>query len=348
MWSYLVRRVLLMIPTLFGVTIVSFVIMQLAPGDPLLMQADAGGAGGRSAQTREAFLLQKRDLKLDKPLVLNFNDFRDFTAPIDAAAHFLGLAPAEVAAELAELAEKPDDPVAKARLAFLRSLPIADFDERLTEPEQREGLAAAVLAYTRVYCEDTGSHGVPAAIGVLKSDADLHDRIGAIRALEYMVPEPFRYTFSRTPLASEAPLIESTWRSWWQKAEAKFSPIDADRRKVLAARLQKLATETDRQDTVQPVGTVRSGRHAVFHRRAVGRIAAGSKGDRGDVPAALQQQAAGDRRAAGRLGRAGGRSGSELAGPLRRPARAVSADDGGESCGMLSATRNMPTWSGGW
>ena len=74
LWSYLLRRVLLMIPTLFGVTIVSFVIMQLAPGDPLLTQADQGGVAGRSAQTRESYLLQKRDLQLDKPLVLNFND----------------------------------------------------------------------------------------------------------------------------------------------------------------------------------------------------------------------------------------------------------------------------------
>ena len=61
----------------------------------------------------------------------------------------------------------------------------------------------------------------------------MHDKIGAIRALEYMVPEPFRYTFSRTPLASEAPLVESTWRSWWEQAESKFPPLDADRRKVL-------------------------------------------------------------------------------------------------------------------
>ncbi|HEX4144854.1 MAG TPA: ABC transporter permease subunit [Pirellulales bacterium] len=246
MWSYLFRRVLLMIPTLFGVTIVSFVIMQLAPGDPLLMQADSGGSAGRSAQTREAFLLQKRDLQLDKPLVLNFDDFRDFAPSIDPAAHFLGLTPPEVATELTALAETPDSAVAKVRLAFLRSLPIADFDSRLAKPE-REGLAEAVLAYVRVYCEDTGSHGVPAAIAVLESDADVHDKIGAIRALLYMVPEPFRYTFSRTPLASEAPLIETTWRTWWQRAEAKFPPVDADRRQALEEKLNRLAAETDRQ-----------------------------------------------------------------------------------------------------
>ncbi|HTU24326.1 MAG TPA: ABC transporter permease subunit [Pirellulales bacterium] len=247
MWSYLVRRLLLMIPTLFGVTIVSFVIMQLAPGDPLLMQLDSGGAAGQSAQTREAFLLQKRDLKLDKPLVLNFNDYRDFSAPVAAAAHLLGLTQDQVAAELNTLADDAGDSASKARLAFLRSLPISDFNHRLSQAKQREGLAAAVLAYARVYCEDTGSHGVPAAITLLKSDADLHDQIGAIRALEYMVPEPFRYTFSRTPLAGETPLVETTWRVWWERAKANFAPLDADRQHALAKRMTALAAETDRQ-----------------------------------------------------------------------------------------------------
>jgi ABC-type dipeptide/oligopeptide/nickel transport system permease component len=254
LWSYLLRRVLLMIPTLFGVTIVSFVIMQLAPGDPLLMQADAGGNASRSAQTREAYLLQKRDLQLDKPLVLNFNDFRDFSAPITAASHFLGMTPKQVAAELSALSEKPSDSVAKARLAFLKSLPIKDFSQRLDGSTQREALATAVLAYSGVYCEDTGSHGVPAAIAILESDADLHERIGAIRALVHMVPEPFRYTFSRTPLQSEALSVESTWSAWWTQAQSKFRGVDEDRQKLLRQQLDRLAIETDRQSVLDALG----------------------------------------------------------------------------------------------
>ena len=58
MWSYIIRRLLLMIPALFGVTIVSFVIMQIAPGDPMLSQLSAEGAAGESSQTREAYLIQ--------------------------------------------------------------------------------------------------------------------------------------------------------------------------------------------------------------------------------------------------------------------------------------------------
>jgi ABC-type dipeptide/oligopeptide/nickel transport system permease component len=243
----LVRRLLLMIPTLFGVTVVSFVIMQLAPGDPLLAQLDSGGSAGQSSQTREAFLLQKRDLNLDKPLVLNFNDFRNFSKAVRAAAHFLGLTQTQMAAELGELAAGPTTPEGRERLAFLESLPITDFDHRLKEPAQRESLAATTLAYVRVYCEDIGSHGVPAAIEVLESDAPLSDRIGAIRSLGSMVAEPFRYTFSRTALASEAPLVETTWSAWWEQAQSKFQPLDEDRQKVLRQRLDGLAAEPDRQ-----------------------------------------------------------------------------------------------------
>ena len=75
-----------MIPTLVGVTIVSFCIMQLAPGDPLLSQLGAQGSTGESSQTREAYLIQKRDLKLDKPLLLNFRGFRDYREVMRNAA----------------------------------------------------------------------------------------------------------------------------------------------------------------------------------------------------------------------------------------------------------------------
>ena len=86
MWTYIVRRLLMMIPTLFGVTVVSFCIMQLAPGDPVKAKLGAAGMTGQSSQTREAYLVQKRDLHLDKPLVLNFRYFTDYSEPIRQAA----------------------------------------------------------------------------------------------------------------------------------------------------------------------------------------------------------------------------------------------------------------------
>jgi len=38
MRSYLLKRILLMIPTILGISMVSFLIIQLAPGDPATMR----------------------------------------------------------------------------------------------------------------------------------------------------------------------------------------------------------------------------------------------------------------------------------------------------------------------
>jgi len=51
MWSYILKRVLLMIPTLFGILLITFVIRQFVPGGPVeqmvaqLQGRDAGGEG---------------------------------------------------------------------------------------------------------------------------------------------------------------------------------------------------------------------------------------------------------------------------------------------------------------
>ncbi len=49
MWAYILKRVLLMVPTLFGVLLVTFVVVQFVPGGPVdqyLAEARAGlGAG---------------------------------------------------------------------------------------------------------------------------------------------------------------------------------------------------------------------------------------------------------------------------------------------------------------
>lgn len=237
-----------MIPTLFGVTVVSFVIMQLAPGDPLLNQLGAGGTAGQSSQTREAYLLQKRDLKLDKPILLNFNYFRNFRDAISIAAWFRARSDQEVAEELGKLSAEPVDTDAAARLTFLRSLDIDRFDERLLDASQRAPLATAVAAYVRAYLEDLGSPGVPAAIDLLRSnDVNEREKIGLVRSLELMVPEPFIYTYSRDPSERDTPLVTSTWRVWWNRNKEKFPAVDSDRQQHLSEQLKKLVAEPSRQ-----------------------------------------------------------------------------------------------------
>src|SRR5881227_947521 len=57
MWSYILKRLLLMIPTLFGILLITFIVIQFVPGGPVeqmvaqLQGREAGGgeAGGRAA-----------------------------------------------------------------------------------------------------------------------------------------------------------------------------------------------------------------------------------------------------------------------------------------------------------
>lgn len=234
MWTYLVRRLLLMIPTLFGVTLVAFVVMQTAPGDPQLIQLGPGGTAGQSTETREAYLIRKRDLKLDKPLVLNFNYFRDYTQRVRLAAYFMAVSKEQLASELAAIAQlargevlpaepanvgkrkgqretnptlppaeplrspspRVTEPTLAEQLAFLRSLGIDAFESRLADPKQHPLLARAILHYVQTFCEDHGIYAVPATIQLLRSaDTARRLRVGAVRCLVHMVVEPFQYTY---------------------------------------------------------------------------------------------------------------------------------------------------------
>ena len=54
MTAYIVRRVLLMIPTLFGIMLVSFMVVQFAPGGPverIIAQLSGADTGGTSRVT---------------------------------------------------------------------------------------------------------------------------------------------------------------------------------------------------------------------------------------------------------------------------------------------------------
>jgi len=69
--TYIIKRILLMIPTMFGITVISFLIIHLAPGDPAAMKARA--AGGLMEGLSEEVILKTRELYgLDKPLHIQY------------------------------------------------------------------------------------------------------------------------------------------------------------------------------------------------------------------------------------------------------------------------------------
>jgi len=63
--TYLLRRLLLMIPTLFGITFITFAIIRLAPGDPVQAASDGPGIEGRSgSDTKRADIVRRAKIEL--------------------------------------------------------------------------------------------------------------------------------------------------------------------------------------------------------------------------------------------------------------------------------------------
>ncbi len=80
MWQYVIQRLLLLIPTLIGITLVGFLVMRLAPGDPAELRA-AGGLGGareaalsreKRSAVEEALAQWRAQYGLDRPLHIQY------------------------------------------------------------------------------------------------------------------------------------------------------------------------------------------------------------------------------------------------------------------------------------
>lgn len=84
MLSYTLRRIILSLPLLLGITVISFAVIRLAPGEPVELQT--GELGGKaSAQAKQAL----RELYgLDKPLHVQYWDWLRRIARLDFGRSF--------------------------------------------------------------------------------------------------------------------------------------------------------------------------------------------------------------------------------------------------------------------
>ena len=73
MRKYLAQRLLIAIPTLFGVTLLIFIAMRVLPGDPLA--AISGEGGGTYVQSPEQLRSARASLGLDRPYAIQYLDW---------------------------------------------------------------------------------------------------------------------------------------------------------------------------------------------------------------------------------------------------------------------------------
>ncbi|MFN3974117.1 MAG: ABC transporter permease [Dehalococcoidia bacterium] len=77
MRDYLIRRLLLLIVTVWGVSVVIFLIMRVVPGDPIMALMGEGGA------TAEQIAKIRRELGLDRPLPVQYAQWMWDTLRLD-------------------------------------------------------------------------------------------------------------------------------------------------------------------------------------------------------------------------------------------------------------------------
>src|SRR5690606_27999507 len=71
MGAYILRRLLIMIPTFFGISLVIFVVLNMAPGRPGAARQGDQAMRMEDQGTQESFRLFKEQFALDKPTLLN-------------------------------------------------------------------------------------------------------------------------------------------------------------------------------------------------------------------------------------------------------------------------------------
>jgi peptide/nickel transport system permease protein len=90
---YILRRVLWMVPTLLGITLLLFMVMQLAPGDPAAVKfgnvGSASGAGmQQGANIEDAIQKFRKTHHLDEPLVVQYVFWLKRVATLDFGQEF--------------------------------------------------------------------------------------------------------------------------------------------------------------------------------------------------------------------------------------------------------------------
>src|SRR5689334_25402790 len=79
MWKYLIKRFLLMFPTMFGVALLTFILIRVIPGDVVELRY----SGDRGAVSQEVLDKERARFGLDQPLWKQFGRWVSGVARLD-------------------------------------------------------------------------------------------------------------------------------------------------------------------------------------------------------------------------------------------------------------------------
>jgi peptide/nickel transport system permease protein len=215
MRTYLLRRILIMIPTFFGISLLIFVVLNLAPGRPGAQNNTDLASSARGEETQESHQIFREQFNLDKPVLLNTR---------------FALATAEV----------------RRDLEVISQLREANIVERIAVHERMADLGNYAVPHLVAVLLDTGAEPL------LRDTAAFFLRQNAPRRLvDPFNPAPSpevrayndevaheRIELSRLRYAFDAPESEKqsvidAWAAWYGKARSRFEYGSLDKLRIL-------------------------------------------------------------------------------------------------------------------
>ncbi len=159
MWKYILKRLLAMVVTLIGITFTLFLILHLAPGDPVKQQISSQGniqAGGDDQVNAEQLKKFKESYNLDKPWFYNPRPFSDYRPQLQFYVEFLSATVEERKSNLEGLNDyvrgkntEPSQPPISTpypdQLEYLQWLKIPQLYDVLNKEAQRKNLANSLV-----------------------------------------------------------------------------------------------------------------------------------------------------------------------------------------------------------
>ncbi|MBU0754203.1 MAG: hypothetical protein KJ645_03635, partial [Planctomycetes bacterium] len=73
MWKYLLKRLFIAVPTLLGITVITFCIIRLAPGDPTQLPVESGHTPYEGYLSRDQIERTRKLFGLDRPVFVNLD-----------------------------------------------------------------------------------------------------------------------------------------------------------------------------------------------------------------------------------------------------------------------------------
>jgi peptide/nickel transport system permease protein len=217
MSAYLLRRLLIMIPTFFGISLIVFVVLNLAPGRPGAQQQADQGRDMRGETTQESYRIFREQFSLDKPTLFNTR----FLLTTEKVEQTLRLADGLSQATSRERVLAQDELEDWGSFAVPHLIDLLERAEHDADVGLRDGCVRHLLVNARRSLIDPFATHPSPELARLNSEIDREN--AALRDLGYANDAP----------DADKQRVVSAWRSWYAEHAQRFQYSLPDKLRIL-------------------------------------------------------------------------------------------------------------------